>query len=142
MNSALTVFQRLASDAELSFDLETYEGWPAIFDDAAPNDFVFGDDIVIIIAAPTSNEADPTLSEQSWVPVRDIRLYCRHTGSNARLDAVAWHVQGLFHLKPETLFVDGGKVSIATATGPVASPTTDPSLVGRRITLRLTLQEN
>lgn len=142
MNSAQTVFQRLAADAELSFDLDTYEGWPAIFDDTAPDDFVFGDDIAIIIAAPTSNEADPTLTEQSWAPVRDVRLYCRHTGSNARLEALAWHVHGLFHLKAEALFVDGGKVTIATATGPVASPTTDPALVGRRITLRLILQEN
>ena len=142
MNSALTVFNRIQSDAETSFELAIYDGLPAIFDDMAPDDFVFGEDIAIIIAAPTSNEPDPTFSEQSWVVVRDVRLYCKHTGSNARIDALAEHIRGLFHLQPEALFVDGGKCTIATATGPVASPTTDPALVGRRITLRLTLQEN
>ena len=142
MNRALTIFNRIQSAAETSFELAIYDGLPAIFDDMAPDDFVFGDDIAIIIAAPTSHEPDPTLSEQAWVVVRDVRLYCRHTGSNARLDALAEHIRGLFHLQPEALFVDGGRCSIATATGPVASPTTDPALVGRRITLRLTLQEN
>lgn len=142
MNSALTVFHRIQSDAETSFELAIYDGLPAIFDDMAPDDFQFGEDIAVIIAAPTSQEPDPTLSDQSWVVVRDVRLYCRHTGSNARIDALAEHIRGLFHLQPQALFVDGGKCTIATATGPVASPTTDPSLVGRRITLRLTLQEN
>lgn len=142
MNSALTIFNCIQSDAETSFELAIYDGLPAIFDDMAPDDFVFGDDIAIIIAAPTSNEPDPTLSEQSWVAVRDVRLYCKHTGSNARIDAIAEHIRGLFHLRPEALVVDGGRCTIATATGPVASPTTDPALVGRRITLRLTFQEN
>jgi hypothetical protein len=141
MNSALTVFNRLQSDALTASELDTFDGLPAIFDDNAPDGFVFGSDLVIIIAAPTRNEADPTFSEQAWTVERDLRLYMKHTGSNARLDAVAEHVRDLFHLKPEDLYVDGGTVTICTASGPVASPASDPSLLGRRVSLRLTIQE-
>ena len=141
MNTAPTIFDRIASDAATAGELDTYEGLPAIFDDMAPDNYVFGDDMAVIIAAPTRNDPDPTFTEQSWIVVRDVRLYCRHTGDNSRLDALADHLRDLFHLKQDDLSVDGGTVTACTVAGPVASPTTDPALVGRRITLRLELQE-
>ena len=141
MNSAATVFDRISGDATVTGELDQFNGLPAIFDDNAPDDFVFGDDAVIVIAAPTLNQADPTLTEQGWIVERDVRAYARHTGSNASLDALAERLRSLFHLQQDDLSIDGGVVTACTVTGPVASPTTDPSLVGRRITLRLTFEE-
>src|SRR5690606_19410758 len=98
--------------------------------------------MAVIIAAPTRNEPDATLTELGWIVVRDVRVYAKHTGSNARIDALALRLRALFHLKQDEMTIDGGTVTGCTVTGPVAAPTTDPSLVGRRITLRLTLEEN
>lgn len=142
MNSTATIYARLIGDSLLISEMAAYEGQPAVFDDNAPDEFVLAGGLMIIIAAPTSREPDPTFSEQAWVIRQDVRIYARHTGSNATLDALALHVLGLFHLQQDALTVEDGKATGSQASGPVASPTTDPSIVGRRIALRLTLQEN
>ncbi|MDX2334610.1 tail completion protein gp17 [Brevundimonas vesicularis] len=140
MNTTAAIFTRLASDLSTIERLDLYQGQPAIFSDSAPDDFTFASLIVAVIAAPTSDSPDDTFTEDGRAITQDVRLYARHTGSTAEIDQLARDVRDLFHQRPEALAAAGATFITAIATGPVASPTTDPSLVGRRITLRFELQ--
>lgn len=93
-----------------------------------------------MIAAPNLDVPVETFTEAGRIISQDVRLYARHTGSTAEIDQLARDVRDLFHQQPEALAAADATFITAIATGPVASPTTDPSLVGRRITLRFELQ--
>lgn len=142
MNSTAAIFARLAGAASITQRLAAFDAAPAIFSDAAPDAFVFADLAATIIAAPTADDDASTYTETIRAVTQDVRLYAKHTGSTADLDQLARDVRDLFHLRPSEMSVTGGVVTIATATGPVAAPTTDPSLIGRRVTLRLELQKD
>lgn len=144
MDSTATIFARLTSSVSVSQRLAEFEGDPAIFDDSAPDDYVFSEhgEAVIVIAIPSQDDDASTLTETIRAVTQDVRVYARRTGSNEEIDQLARDIRDLFHLKAAELSVDGGTVTIATATGPVAAPTTDPSLIGRRVVVRLELQEN
>lgn len=140
MNTTSAIFTRLGSVPSIIERLDRYQGQPAIFNDTAPDDFTFSSLIAAVIAAPSSDSPDDTFTEGGRAIAQDVRLYARHTGSTAVIDQLARDVRDLFHQQPEALAADGATFITAIATGPVASPTTDPSLVGRRITLRFELQ--
>ncbi len=141
MNVTAAIFARLKADASVIAALQTYEGAPAVFDDAAPDDFILVDGkLLIVIAAALSNEPDDTFTEKGRLIRQEVRLYARHSGDNAALDVLAVHVRNLFHAQPAVSVTDG-MVTFASAAGPVASPTTDPALVGRRVALRINTEE-
>lgn len=140
MNSTAAIFARLSGDSRIIAQLDVFEGEPAVFNDAAPLDFVFAEKAVLVIAAPTDDQDASTFTETIRAIAQDIRLYAKHTDSTADLDQLARDVRDLFHQRPDTLSADGAVFITAIATGPVASPTTDASLVGRRISLRLEMQ--
>ena len=142
MNSTKAIFSRLTGSTEVVAALDATLGAPAIFNDRAPDDFVFGEKAAVVIAAPSADIDASTFSETIRDITQDVRLYARDTGSTADIDELARLVRDLFHLRPDELTVDGGSCSLATATGPVAAPTTDPALVGRRVTLRLQLRKD
>ena len=141
MNSTKAIYQRLAGSSAVVAALDQLGGAPAIFSDRAPDDFVFSDKAVVVIAAASSDVDVSTFTETIRATTQDVRIYARDTGSTADLDALGRLIRDLFHLHPAELSVTGGKCTIATATGPVAAPTTDPALVGRRVQIRLELQE-
>lgn len=141
MNSTAVIFDRLSGDTGISFDVANYDGIPAIFNDRAPDDFQFSDGPAVVIAAPSSDTDASTLTETIRAITQEVRVYGKDNGSTATIDILARYIRDLFHLKASALSVQGGKVTIATATGPVAAPTTDPSLVGRRIVINLELQK-
>lgn len=147
MNSTATIFARLAAVAP---SLATWNGQPAIFNEAAPDDFLDPKDAsgnpiekpskpFLIIAVPTSDVAMETFTETGRLIVQDVRGYQRRTGSAAQLEALMRQVRDLFHNRPGDLVVTGGKCDVARVTGPVQSPTTDEAYIGRRITIRLDL---
>lgn len=142
MNSTKTIYQRLVGTGGVIHDVAEIDGTPAIFNDRAPDDFIFADKAAVVIAAPASDRDASTFTETIREITQDVRIYATDTGSTAEIDALGRLIRDLFHLHPSDLNVDGGKCTIATATGPVAAPTTDPSLVGRRVTLRLELQKD
>lgn len=143
MNPTKAIYERLNGSPEVLYALDEYEGLPAIFDDLAPDEYLAKQSRpCIVISAPSDDRDASTFTESIRAITQDVRLYAKHTGDNRMLDELARHCRDLFHLRPDEIVVDGGKCSIATVTGPVASPTTDPSLVGRRITVRLELQRN
>nr|WP_303705428.1 hypothetical protein [Brevundimonas naejangsanensis] len=140
MNSTATIFARLAAVAP---SLATWNNAPAIFNEAAPDGFLSQEPKpskpFLIIAVPTSDVAMETFTETGRLIVQDVRGYQRRTGSAAGLDALMREVRGLFHNRPESLVVTGGKCDVARVTGPVQSPTTDEAYTGRRVTIRLDL---
>lgn len=140
MNSTATIFARLAAVAP---SLATWNGQPAIFNEAAPDDFLDQEPKpstpFLIIAVPTSDVAMETFTEAGRLIVQDVRGYQRRTGSAAGLDALMRQVRDLFHNRPGDLVVTGGKCDVARVTGPVQAPTTDEAYTGRRVTIRLDL---
>lgn len=142
MNSTKAIRDRLISEDAITDELDTFLSLPAVFDDQAPDDYLAKQEkACIVIAAPTSRTNASTLTETIWAEVRDLRVYAKRSGSVADLDVLAEMVRDLFHLSPSEIEVEGGVCTIATASGPLAAPTTDPSLVGRRVPLSLELQE-
>lgn len=142
MNSTATVYARLIADATLIAALATYGAGPAIFNEKAPTGFVFGLGVkpCLIIAVPVADTAVETFSENGRAIQQDVRGYAFDTGSSLALDAVMQRVRDLFHNQPEALTVTGGRAILSRVTGPVASPTSEPSVIGRRVTIRLELQ--
>lgn len=138
MNSTAALYARLGA---LSGDLATYGGAAAIFDDAAPDDFLKTNTVkpFLVIAAPASDRPLETLTENGRLIVQDIRGYQRHSGSSAALDSLMRAVRDLLHNRPGELTVTGGKCDVCRVDGPMASPTSDPALIGRRVTVRMDL---
>lgn len=141
MNSTATIFARLTGDATLVAMLATHNAAPAIFSDRAPDDYIVGPKPCLVIAAPSDDRPVETFTETSRLITQDVRGYDTDTGSSLELDAAMRRVRTLFHNDPGSLTVTGGTVKISTVTGPVQSPTTDPALIGRRVTLRLEIEE-
>jgi hypothetical protein len=142
MNSTKTIFDRLSSASGLAARLAEHAGAAAIFNDRAPDSFVFDGDPAVIIAAPSANDDAGTFTETIRGVTQDVRIYTKDNGSTLEIDDLARDIRDLFHLQAAALTVSGGTVTTATATGPVAAPTTDPSIIGRRVTLRLELKRN
>jgi len=140
LNSTATIFARLAAVAP---SLATWNDQPAIFNEAAPDDFLDQEPKpskpFLIIAVPTSDVAMETFTETGRLIVQDVRGYQRRTGSAAQLDALMREVRDLFHNRPGELVVTGGRCDVARVTGPVQSPTSDEAYTGRRVTIRLDL---
>lgn len=141
MNSAATIFARLSGDATLTNLLDTHSGAPAIFSGRAPDAYEIGPKPCLVIAAPTDDRPIETFTENSRDIIRDVRGYAPDTGSSLALDTVMERVRDLFHNQPASLTVTGGTAKISRVTGPKESPVTDPALIGRRVTLRLEIQE-
>lgn len=143
MNSTATIFARLAG---VSASLATHNGAPAIFSERAPDDFLDPEPPTerpakpfLIIAVPTRDEPMETFTETGRLILQDVRGYQRDTGSGADLDTLMRAVRDLFHNRHDELTVTGGKCDVCRVNGPMQSPTTDPSLIGRRVTIRLDL---
>jgi len=142
MNSTRAIFTRLIGATDIVSGLDQHKGAPAVFSDRAPDGFVFSGKAAIVIAAPSADVDASTFTETIRDITQDVRIYARDTGDAEAFNQLARDVRDLFHLRPSEMSVTGGVVTIATATGPVAAPTTDPSLIGRRVTLRLELQKD
>ncbi|MNH96428.1 hypothetical protein D3C73_490950 [compost metagenome] len=138
MNSTATIFVRLAGVAS---SLATYNGAPAIFSERAPDDFLDTPPTkpFLIIAVPTRDEPMETFTETGRLTLQDVRGYQRDSGSSSELDTLMRAVRDLFHNQPQALSVSGGKCDVCRVNGPMQSPTTDPSLIGRRVSIRLDL---
>ncbi len=138
MNSTATIFARLAG---VSPSLANYNGAPAIFSERAPDDLLDAAPTkpFLIIAVPTRDEPMETFTETGRLILQDVRGYQRDTGSGADLDTLMRAVRDLFHNRPGELSVTGGKCDVCRVNGPMQSPTTDPSLIGRRVSIRLDL---
>lgn len=142
MNSTAAIFARLNDALSIIERLDIFNGGAAIFNDRAPDDFVFSEKAAVVIAAPSADIDLSTFSETIRGITQDVRFYARDAGSTADIEALGRAIRDLFHLQASEIEVEDGTCSLATATGPVAAPTTDPSLVGRRVQLQLQLRKD
>jgi hypothetical protein len=135
------VFTRLSSDATLLALLATYGSGKAIVSDPPPSDLlVESAAVVCIVAAPTDNEAEDTYTEDYRRTSLNVRLYSRPNGSTLALDTAAERVRALLRSWPAGS-VTGGTLIDAAVSGPVAGPSSDPSVEGRIVTARLIFLE-
>jgi hypothetical protein len=135
------VFTRLNSDSTLAALLAPYGAGRALVSDPPPADLIVqGPEVVCIIAAPTDNEAEDTYTEDYRRAALNVRLYSRPNGSTLTLDTAAERVRALLRSWPAGS-VTGGTLIDAAVSGPVAGPSSDPSVEGRIVTARLIFLE-
>lgn len=143
MDTTKAIRDRLVADTTTLAALASFSGAPAIFADRAPDAFKANQHTpCVVLATPFADDPSDTFTEFGRVVRQDVRIYARETGSSAVLNALALRIRDLLHARPSELTVTGGRVNGCTVTGPVEAPTTDPALIGRRLTLRLTLQKD
>lgn len=142
MNSTATIRARLVGDATLAALLATHNAAPAIFNERAPDAFEIlpATKPCLVIAAPTDDRGDDTFTENGRAIVQDVRGYAPDTGSTLALDNAMRRVRDLFHNAEAQISVTGGDCILSKAEGPVAAPTSDTSVIGRRVILRLSLK--
>lgn len=138
MNTTAAIFARLQ---EVWPRLDDYLGQPAVFNDRAPDEYLVNQQSpCIVIAAPDDDVESGTFTESGRAILQEVRLYGRDTGSSEEIDNLARDLRDLFQDRPADVVVAGARTVICQASGPTPSPTTDPSLIGRRISLRIELQ--
>jgi hypothetical protein len=135
------VFTRLSSDATLLALLAAYGSGRALVSDPPPADLIVqGPEVVCIVAAPFDDEAEDTYTEDYRRTSLNVRLYSRPNGSTLALDTAAERVRALLKTWPAGA-VTGGTLIDAAVSGPVAGPSSDPSVEGRIVTARLIFLE-
>lgn len=135
------VFSRLSSDSTLLALLAAYGSGRALVSDPPPADLIVeGPAVVCIVAAPFDDEAADTYTEDYRRAALNVRLYSRPNGSTLTLDTAAERVRALLRSWPAGA-VTGGTLIDAAVSGPVAGPSSDPSVEGRIVTARLIFLE-
>ena len=135
------LYTRLSSDATLLAALKPYGAGRAIVSDPPPSDLLAdSDDPILIVGAPFADEADDTYTEDYRAVAVNIRLYHRPAGSSLSLDTAAERVRTLLRSWPAGA-VTGGSLINAAVSGPVAGPSSDPSVEGRIVTARMIFRE-
>ena len=135
------VYNRMASDAELTGLLSVYKGAPAIFT-AVP---IPGDADLPLVTAfgnATAPSDVPEASKQS-VAVRvqrDINCYAQATGSAARVEQIANRVFELFEREEDAINVSGWRVVRARADFPIVGET-DETAYGLLVLVELRLEK-
>jgi hypothetical protein len=151
MNTTAMLYGALAGDRALVAMLANYRApgsalsAAAIFDEEAPDSFVFGAENArpcAVISPPTVDAPWATMTERGRAVTQAIRLYAWRSGSNVALDTAARRVRDLLHQRQHALTITGGRVIAASVTGPAQAPTSDRAVTGRLLTVSLELQEN
>lgn len=141
--SAITqaVFDRLSQDSELTVQLGTFNGRPAIF---TQEDVPGGATYPYVVSAGEITN-NPWYSKDSYGSDvrRDIRCYDDAQQGSKRIEDIADRIARLFRPdNPLTFPAGSGLASIVTETrGPLIAPT-DPTSHGRIVMIRLLLTED
>ncbi|WP_427023038.1 tail completion protein gp17 [Aureimonas ureilytica] len=130
------IYARLAGDALLTASLGTWEGNPSIFTFRPVPD---GAEYPIALAAEVVSDvnADAVTARGRQI-VRDIAIYGKAESQFDAVEAAAERVRALFHRQP--LEVDGFRVIVVTASGPMSGPA-EPDEIGRIVTLTIRMDE-
>ncbi len=141
--SALTqaFFDRLSQDFELTSQLSTFAGRPAIFtQDDVPGGAVYP---YVVTAGEITN--NPWYSKDSYGSDvrRDIRVYDDAQTGSKRVEDIADRIARLFRPDNPLTFPSGSGLSsiVTEARGPIVAPT-DPTSHGRIVMVRLLLTED
>lgn len=144
INAQYLLFQRLAGDAALAGFLDIFNNSPALFTVPVPHDFQAGERACVMIDAPTDDEDEDTYTEEYRNVDINIRMYGKPTPANGgtqNLSDAAAAVYDRLKRWPAQALTGGGRFISATVSGPVGAPTSDPTVVGRLINVRIKLKE-
>jgi hypothetical protein len=127
-------YDRLVGNGPLVALLATYNGGPAVFTfDPVPEDAVLP---YIVTSGNEDEQPFDTKTESGRQVDRMVRCYTEGLGDPSLVDDIAEQARNLFHR--HKLVVPGWGVFIADADGPRVAPS-DPTMYGRRFTVRLTM---
>ena len=131
---------RLAGNVPLCATLAQYGGAPALLTEPVADDYEVQVLPSIIIGEPILNDADDTFTHDGRDVQLRVRIYCKHNGSSIAINAVAEAARALLHNWSTPTF-PGGNLLASLVSGPVAGPTSDPSIEGRVLTVSLKIKE-
>jgi hypothetical protein len=131
---------RLAGNAPLCASLALYGGAPAILTEPVADDYEVAVAPSIIVGEPILNDADDTFTDGGRDVQLRVRIYSKHGGSSIAINAVAEAARALLHNWFTPTF-PGGNLLASLVSGPVAGPTSDPSIEGRLLTVSLKIKE-
>lgn len=132
MTATALIYVHLAQNLAFVEAVADYKGTPALFSDAAPDDYQQAADPCAVIRAPSVDRPDDTYGENGRYVEQRVHFYATRTGSSVAIDAAAEIARNLFHDQAKAL-----GVVLVTVLGPVDTPTTDPAVIGRQITIRI-----
>lgn len=132
MNLTQAIYNRMATDAQLTAQLATYRGAPAIFTaDPVPAEAARP---YVVSAGTVADVPFDTKTTQGRQITRDIRIVADATGSLAALEAMAERVRTLFHRAPLG-GIDGMENVVAEVAGLAMIPS-DPTLYALTVNVR------
>lgn len=135
------VYTRLIGQTALTALLATYAGQPAIFSSAMPSDHDLGPKASLIIDAPFANRSDDTITEEYRDAEIRIRCFAAPDGSNLALLQAAEATRAALKQWPRET-ISGAEFQVSSVTGPDAAPTTDPSVDGLLVSVRILIKES
>lgn len=139
------VIDRLKSDNAFLATLGVYEPddaepTPAIFTDPTPPDFEVDVKPAIIVGEPWRDDPDDDLTHNGRDVSLRVRIFVKHNGSGIAINDVAQDARALLHNWSTPSF-STGRLLASFVSGPVNGPTSDPSIEGRILNLRLLIRE-
>lgn len=141
MDVQAAIYSRLTADATLSGLLAAHEGLPAVFSDAFPQGYAFAEKPSVVIDQPSSGENDDTFTGEIHTSTVRVRLYHKPASSGVALVNARNRARRVLKDWPPQDIGDARYLD-ATVTGPERAPTSDPSLDGSFLTVRLTIKES
>jgi len=133
MDFIASLFSALNADSALAALLDEFEGEAAIFSgDALPVE-EFKAKPVVWIRPPHGADNVDTFSAVARSLELDVSFYAKATGSSAAIDAAAERARVVLHRQT----LSGPPELSCTVSGPFGAPTSDVSIAGRRLAVRL-----
>ena len=130
----------LVEDVEISGLLSEWNNEAAVFTRRpVPTDAEYPFIVISTDIAVTDNDTLNTMHQQV---LRDIAVYGEQPSHFRVVEQIGYLIRTLFHRRKLSLgSVDGHAVIEIIATGPISAPTSDETIVGRVVTIAISLQE-
>jgi hypothetical protein len=141
MDIQAAIRERLIGDAAFVALVGSYEEAPAVFCDAFPQGFTFGEAPAIIIDQPSQGENDDEFDGEIYTALARVRIYHKPASSGVPLVNARNRARRVLKEWPPQV-IEGANYLDATVFGPERAPTTDPSLDGSFLSIRLTIRES
>jgi hypothetical protein len=123
----------------IALQLGVWEGEPSIHTrDPAPDAAPYP---LIVCAGDISvGDTDGLTSRRPFIR-RDVRIYGKQPDHYRVVEDLGWAIRTLFHRQKWALAIPGYRVVEIECDGPMIAPTSDESIVGRIVSLRLSLKD-
>lgn len=129
----------LIADSGIVSLLSMVDGVPAVFTKDPANEPEAMPQIVI--SADIVHEDMDHLSDLWSIVTRYVRVYGRYQDHYRDVDSISRQIRSLFHRRRLSIEVSGYHVARVICSGPIPAPTSDDEIVGRVVTLEITVGE-